>query len=230
MKRSEINQYIKDAMVFLDNHKFLLPPFSKWTFDEWKTKGNEVSEIIENGLGWDVTDFGSNDYNNTGLLVFTMRNGKFGDTSPNAKPYCEKMLLVQEGQVTPYHHHNSKVEDIINRGGGILLVEIYKSNENDEMTQDPYTVSMDGMKKEGKPGQIFEVKPGESITLEQHHFHKFWGKLGHGSVLVGEVSAVNDDYVDNVFYGGLPRFSEIEEDEDPIYLLYDDYKKLLKNI
>ena len=42
---------------------------------------------------------------------------------------------------------------------------------------------------------------------------------------MGEVSRVNDDYVDNRFYEKVGRFAEIEEDVEPQYLLYDDYKK-----
>jgi D-lyxose ketol-isomerase len=41
--------------------------------------------------------------------------------------------------------------------------------------------------------------------------------------MVGEVSAVNDDDTDNRFYEPLPRFSTIEEDEPPYYLLCTDY-------
>jgi hypothetical protein len=42
-------------------------------------------------------------------------------------------------------------------------------------------------------------------------------------VLVGEVSAVNDDKEDNRFHKPLGRFPDIEEDEPPLYLLVNDY-------
>jgi D-lyxose ketol-isomerase len=42
-------------------------------------------------------------------------------------------------------------------------------------------------------------------------------------VLVGEVSAVNDDQEDNRFHKPLGRFPDIEEDEPPLYLLVNDY-------
>jgi len=38
---------------------------------------------------------------------------------------------------------------------------------------------------------------------------------------------VNDDATDNNFYGGCPRFSEIDEDEEVKYLLCTDYKDFL---
>lgn len=227
MKRSEINRMMRDAVKFAGKYNFLLPPFAYWTLEDWKTKGEEASEIIENALGWDITDFGTGDFGNHGLLMITIRNGKFGDTSPHAKPYCEKLLIVQEGQLTPCHHHRSKVEDIINRGGGILQVQVVKATENDEKSSNPFEISLDGVKQTAQPNEIFDIHPGESITLTQEHYHAFWGKEGHGPVLVGEVSAVNDDYVDNVFFDGVPRFSQIEEDEGPLYLLYNDYKKFV---
>ena len=41
MKRSEINAIIKDAIQFLDEYKFKLPPFAYFTPDEWKEKNHE---------------------------------------------------------------------------------------------------------------------------------------------------------------------------------------------
>ena len=57
---------------------------------------------------------------------------------------------------------------------------------------------------------------------------KFWAKKGKGKILIGEVSGVNDDRVDNKFLEEIGRFPEIEEDEEPLYLLYDDYKKYIE--
>jgi D-lyxose ketol-isomerase len=54
-------------------------------------------------------------------------------------------------------------------------------------------------------------------------YHSFWGQRGTGQVMVGEVSAVNDDQSDNRFLEELGRFPEIEEDEAPAYLLCSEY-------
>ena len=45
-------------------------------------------------------------------------------------------------------------------------------------------------------------------------------------MLLGEVSAVNDDVNDNRFYQLIGRFHEIEEDEPPYRLLVGDYAAL----
>jgi D-lyxose ketol-isomerase len=45
--------------------------------------------------------------------------------------------------------------------------------------------------------------------------------------MVGEVSQVNDDNTDNRFFEPVGRFPEVEEDEKPLYLLGNEYKKFL---
>jgi len=75
MKRSEINGIMIRADAFIRECGFYLPPFAYWTPDEWRTKGPEVREIVDNQLGWDITDFGIGDFRNTGLFLFTLRNG-----------------------------------------------------------------------------------------------------------------------------------------------------------
>ena len=47
-------------------------------------------------------------------------------------------------------------------------------------------------------------------------------------VLVGEVSKVNDDNVDNRFLEPVGRFPSVDEDEPPIWLLCNEYTKYIK--
>jgi D-lyxose ketol-isomerase len=60
MKRSEINKIMRDAVKFFEEQKFYMPKYAFWKINDWKTKGEEVREIIDNHLGWDITDYGSN--------------------------------------------------------------------------------------------------------------------------------------------------------------------------
>lgn len=228
MKRSEINEIIEDAIAFCDKMKFLLPPFAYWTLEDWQTKGDEYQEIKDNQMGWDITDFGSGDFDNIGLLIFVLRNGNF--TNPKyVKPYCEKILIQKEGQVLPTHFHWKKMEDIINRGGGNLMVALYNSISDDEVDKKtPVEVSMDGRTFAVQPGVPFCVRPGESITLMPRQFHKFWAEPGTGKVLLGEVSTVGDEAADNNFPEYSGRLPAIEEDVPPKYLIFNDYA-LLKN-
>jgi D-lyxose ketol-isomerase len=225
MKRSEINSIIRDADSFIRQHQFYLPPFAHWRLDDWSRKGAEVREIVERGLGWDITDFGQGDYRNRGLFLFTIRNGSPKNLeSCTGKVYAEKLLIVDVQQVTPFHFHWTKVEDIINRGGGKLLIQLYNSTP-DELADEssPITVSLDGVETHLPAGGIVTLNPGDSITLPTGLYHKFWAE--EARVLVGEVSTVNDDNSDNKFLDPIGRFTEIEEDEPPYYLLLTDYPK-----
>ena len=118
MKRSHINDIMRSADAFIRERGFHLPPFAYWTPAQWMTKGQEVREIVENGLGWDITDFGGGDYENYGLFLFTLRNGnpKNWETM-EGKLYAEKIMVVDDGQITPMHFHWQKSEDIINHPG-----------------------------------------------------------------------------------------------------------------
>ncbi len=222
MKRSEINQILADALAFFESHRFALPPFAHWTPAEWKTKGHEADEIRENMLGWDLTDFGSGDFARLGLTLFTLRNGNVKKPE-NPKTYCEKIMIVREDQITPMHFHWGKAEDIINRGGGNLLVELYNADEKEGLAQTDVVVSLDGVERRLKAGSVVRLTPGESITLTPYLYHRFWGEKGRGRVLVGEVSTVNDDTRDNRFLEPLGRFPAIEEDEAPLRLLCSEY-------
>ena len=222
MKRSEINSIIRDMKSHLEKHHFMLPPWAYWTPRDWKGKAQDCGEIIENALGWDVTDFGSGRFKECGLAVFTMRNGNL--KRGGRKTYAEKVMLVDENQETPMHFHWHKMEDIIVRGGGNLLLEMYGSVADDKVSDDPVTVSVDGIKQTVEAGGRVVLKPGQSICLEQRLFHRFYGEPGHGKVLVGEVSQVNDDETDNNFLGGAPRFPKIDEDEAPVHLLCNEYR------
>lgn len=222
MKRSEINAIMRDAEAFIRQRGFYLPPFAYWTPEMWRSKGPEVREIVENGLGWDITDFGSGNFRRDGLFLFTVRNGHPRNWQTlEGKLYAEKIMIVDVGQVTPLHFHWAKSEDIINRGGGRLVIRLYNSTEDEGLATTPVTVSVDGVLRQVEAGGIVSLSPGESITLPTRLYHTFWGE--DERVLVGEVSMVNDDARDNRFYEPTGRFPEIEEDEPPLYLLVGDY-------
>ena len=229
MKRSELNHIINKGIEFVNEMHFKLPMFAYWSPEDWQTKGSEFDEIKDNMLGWDVTDFGSGDFHNVGLLLFTLRNGNFNDPK-YIKPYCERILIQEEGQILPSHTHYRKMEDIINRGGGNVMIELYGMNEDGSYSDQPITVTMDGQQVIVEPGGIVRLTPGQSITLVPGQYHKFWGEEGTGMTLLGEVSTVGDDRVDNRFYAATGRLPDVIEDERPIHLLFTDYPTIDKLI
>ena len=225
MKRSEINAIMRSADQFIRSRGFYLPPFAYWKPEEWRSKGSEVREIVANHLGWDITDFGKGNFANFGLFLFTVRNGSPDNWKTlRGKLYAEKIMIVEENQYTPYHFHWNKMEDIINRGGGNLMIQLYNATPQEDFDlSSPVMLSVDGVERSFAPGGVLSLEPGESVSLPQYCYHQFWGQGGR--VLVGEVSMVNDDHTDNRFNPPVGRFPTIEEGEEPLYLLCNDYER-----
>lgn len=219
MKRSEINTYLQEAEVFFGQCQFYLPPFASWSAEQWKQAGPEAQSIRDAHLGWDITDFGSEDFLQCGLLLFTIRNGN----APQAlRPYAEKIMISRVNQQVPMHFHWKKTEDIINRGAtGRLVIQFYNADKNEEFADTPVKLICDGIERIVPAGGMLEFGPGESVTIPPYVYHAFWatGQMA----LVGEVSAVNDDATDNRFHKPLPRFPKIQEDAAPHRLLCNEY-------
>lgn len=222
MKRSQINKAIREMEELTKAHGMQLPLFCSFSPDEWESLGEEYDEIRDNGLGWDITDYGTGDFEKTGFALVTLRNGNLKNPK-YTKTYAEKLLMLKEGQHSPMHFHWKKMEDIINRGGGTVLIRVYNSTEDEELADTPVDIHRDGQRLTVQAGTQIELKPGESITIYPYMYHDFDVKPGTGDVLLGEVSMCNDDETDNRFYEKVGRFPKIEEDEKPYRLLCNEY-------
>ncbi len=221
MKRSQINKIVEENITWLKEMKVNLPPFAFWTPEDWTAKGHEYDEIRENMLGWDVTDYDRGEFYNVGMLLFTIRNGNLKNKQ-FAKPYAEKAIILEIDQLCPIHYHWTKTEDIINRGGGILMLQLWNATETDELDlNSDVHVRIDGKVTVLPPGGKVYLQPGESITISPKQYHLFTAK--ESKVLAWEVSTVNDDNIDNCFYEKQARFSKIDEDEPAKYLLCNEY-------
>ncbi len=227
MKRSRINEIMAEADALIRHHGFVLPPFARWTPDEFKSHADDARHVIDARCGWDITDYGAGKFDEMGLFLFTLRNGRLADLQRGGGMcYAEKLLISRQDQLSPMHTHVIKAEDIINRGGATLVVELYGSDDAGGFAPDRGgVVACDGIKRSYGPGEKLRLAPGESVTLMPGDWHAFWGD--GGDVLVGEVSTVNDDETDNIFVDPIGRFAEIEEDEAPTHLLVSDYKTWL---
>lgn len=223
MKRSQINHILREGEAFIRSFGFELPPFAYWSPDKLRAKGTDPGGIFERGLGWDITDYGGGDFDKLGLFLFTLRNGSLSDLKHGkGMCYAEKIMISRKDQISPMHRHIVKAEDIINRGGAQLAIELYASDEQGQIDKQAHvTVSSDGISQTYKPGTVLELDVGQSITLLPGVWHAFWGQ--GGDVLIGEVSTVNNDYEDNIFAKPLARFPQITEDENPSHLLVSEY-------
>lgn len=222
MKRSQINKAIKRLEEMSEQHGLKLPPFCHFTPEQWREKSREYDEIRDNMLGWDITDYGMGRFDELGFSLITIRNGNVNNAKYN-KPYAEKLLMLEEAQYSPMHFHWSKMEDIINRGGGNVLIRVYNSTDDGQFGKSDVRVCTDGREYYVKAGTQVKLTPGESITIYPYLYHDFSVEPGTGAVLLGEVSMCNDDANDNRFYEKLGRFPAIEEDEPAYRLLCGEY-------
>lgn len=227
MKRSRVNEIMAEADAMIRHYGFVLPPFARWSPDEFVAKKDVAANVINARCGWDITDYGKGDFDNLGLFLFTLRNGRLADLQRGGGMcYAEKLLISKQDQLSPMHTHVIKAEDIINRGGATLIIELYGSDDKGAFAEDKGgTVWCDGIRRPYGPGDKLRLQPGESVTLMPGDWHAFWGE--GGDVLIGEVSTVNDDETDNVFREPIGRFAEIEEDVPPTHLLVSDYRMWL---
>ena len=161
MKRSEINRALRELEAMCEKYRCYLPPFCRFTPDEWKTKGHEYDEVRECMLGWDITDYGLGNFDKIGFSLITIRNGSRKQPEKYPKVYAEKLLFLKEGQYSPNHFHWLKTEDIINRGGGNVLIRVYNSKEDESIDYETdVTVHTDG--------RTYTVPAGTQIRLTQY--------------------------------------------------------------
>ena len=229
MKRSRINEIMAAADDLIRHYGCVLPPFAYWSPEVFvsKSESGQAGRIADAQMGWDITDYGQGDFDNLGLFLFTIRNGLLSDLQRGGGMcYAEKLLISRQDQISPMHTHVIKAEDIINKGGATLAVELFGSDDDGNFAQDRGgKVACDGIARDFAPGEILMLQPGESVTLMPGDWHAFWGE--GGDVLIGEVSTVNDDESDNVFREPIGRFATIEEDEPATHLLVSDYATVL---
>lgn len=227
MKRSTINAIMAEAGEIIRSYGFVLPPFAQWSPEEFLARKDSARAVIDRRCGWDITDYGEGRYDEMGLFLFTLRNGRLADLQRGGGMcYAEKLLISKQDQLSPMHTHVIKAEDIINRGGATLAVELFGSDPEGAFDETAGgQVMCDGVARPFGPGEVLKLAPGESVTLMPGDWHAFWGD--GGDVLIGEVSTVNDDETDNIFREPIGRFAQIEEDVPPDHLLVSDYRAWL---
>ncbi|WP_316861813.1 D-lyxose/D-mannose family sugar isomerase [uncultured Cohaesibacter sp.] len=225
MKRSLINEILKEGDAFIRSFGYTLPPFAYLTPEQMKESDHSL--YVERSMGWDITDYGMEKFDEMGLFLFTVRNGIAADLKKGTGMlYAEKIMISRQDQYSPMHRHMLKAEDIINRGGAKLVLELFAPNKEGKIDRESdVTVPVDGRLVTLPAGGLLKLDPGESVTLMPGVWHAFWGE--GGDVLIGEVSTVNDDKTDNWFEQEIGRFSNIEEDEAPVHLLVSDYDTYL---
>ena len=229
LNRARVEASIALAQIVFRQFHVALPRFAAWTVADWERAGPEYDEVRDCMLGWDVTDFGSKDFTHIGRTLFTLRNGNLHDAR-YPKSYAEKLIVDPEGQRAPAHFHRTKREDIINRGGGNVLVQLTNVDAADRPAPGTLAVVVDGCRRTIASGETVRIRPGESLCIPPRTIHQFWGEEGTGHRIDGigytvssEVSSVCDDHRDNFFFADLTRFPVIVEDAPRIVCLCNEY-------
>lgn len=225
MQRSHVNEILLAGDAFIRSFGYIMPPFAYLSPEGLKASDHDL--IKARGMGWDITDYGQGKFDDMGLFLFTTRNGDNADLGKaTGMLYAEKIMISRKNQYSPMHRHNVKAEDIINRGGGKLVLELFAPNKDGLIDRSSdVSVPVDGVIKTLPAGGLLKLDPGESVTLMPGIWHAFWGE--GEDVLIGEVSTVNDDATDNVFEADIGRFAAVEEDVSPVHLLVSDYDRWL---
>ncbi|MAC77195.1 MAG: D-lyxose/D-mannose family sugar isomerase [Rhodobacteraceae bacterium] len=221
MLRSEVNEILKRSEAFIRRFGHYLPPFADWTPE--RILGPEGDQIRARRLGWDITDYGQGKFDDLGLVLFTTRNGDLGQmASGRGMLYAEKAMISGVDQISPMHRHDLKTEDIINRGGGDLVLELFTAAPDGSIDRDaPVEVRCDGVLTRLDAGGHLRLKPGASVTLEPTTWHAFWAE--GEPCMICEVSTVNNDETDNIFEAPIGRFPTVKDDEPAWRLMVPDY-------
>ena len=220
MKRSQINALLREAEEMFAGIGFALPPWARWSPAEWADHPRAAAYCARRQMGWDVTDFGTGDFARRGLVLLCMRNGLVANDEERS--YAEKLLVVREGQEAPYHFHRFKMEDIIVRGGGELIAQVFHTDENGAPLETEVEAQVDAEIVPVAARADLVLRHGQSISLPPGVAHRLTAVPGRGTVVLGEVSRVNDDFTDNVFFDEVSRFPPVEEDAPVLWPLWSE--------
>ena len=227
MKRSLIDARIEAGLKLCQRYNMVLPPFAFWNSAQFVGNRASAERIHAAGLGWNVAEFAPGAFATLGLVVFTSRMGDWRLlSSGGGRLYGEKTIMLVDGQRAPHHYHVVKTEDILNRGGARLVIELFKVDAHGRRSNEAFQALKDTEMLRLLPGDRVSLEPGESIVLEPYVAHAFWAE--GGDVLAGEVSLANDDATDNYFIPTLSGAVLIDEDAPARYVTVPDMARLLR--
>ncbi len=163
MKRSVVNEILTESDAFIRSHGYVMPPFAYWSPDQMKARTSSDSPMIrDHMLGWDITDYGLGTFDDLGLFLFTVRNGNAANVKAGmGMLYAEKIMISGDHQISPMHRHNLKTEDIINKGGGTLVLELFHAASDGSIDESAEVrVRTDGTERRLPPGGHLKLAPG----------------------------------------------------------------------
>ena len=113
MKRSAVNPGHRWAKDYLHKNNIHLPEYAYWPLETWKANVDKLDTVRKVMLGWDITDYGLNDFEHIGSVRSPCATAA-STTKTSACPSAEKYIIMRDGQRLTNHYHVAKTEDIIN--------------------------------------------------------------------------------------------------------------------
>jgi D-lyxose ketol-isomerase len=130
MKRSELNAILREGKQFLERMNFHLPVWAHWSPEDW-ANGRATSmtrSATTCSAGTSPTSASASTSARACCSSPSATATRASKHEYEIKPYCEKILICGDEQVTPTHFHWEKMEDIICRGGGELLLRLWNAD------------------------------------------------------------------------------------------------------
>ena len=92
MKRSTINRAMQWADTYLRANNIHLPEYAYWPLETWKDSASRLETIRKVMLGWDVTDFGMDDFDHIGAVLYTCLLYTSCRSSRSAIPWAARAM------------------------------------------------------------------------------------------------------------------------------------------
>ncbi len=193
MKRSDINQLIRDASACFADHGWALPPKPRW----------------------DVTDLGLGNWRKFGLVLVNLAEEP---EYCEKLMYAKRGMVTPR-----HYHRKKKEDIVCRWGMLAIQTWPPGTTDFASKMEDGagHLIQVNGVSGTTYPGEIIELGAGERVTLAPTVWHSFVPLSLE--CIIGEVSTANDDFHDNFFADPkIGRFPDTVEDEPPIVKLLSD--------
>ena len=114
-----------------------------------------------------------------GFGLFTIRNGNLAMPDKYPKSYAEKLLAMYPGQTAAIHYHVAKMEDIINRGGNDVFIQVWNGTKDLKMLDTDVDVYTDG---------CHSAEPAEVSKCNDDDHDNYWYDRS-----IGRFPAIDED-------------------------------------
>lgn len=170
MRRSEIDTIIDEARATMRRHGVALPPFADWSPQDWQRHGAATRTMRDRLIGWNIAEFEKDAFARSGIALITTRMGDFEQLpTGRGKLYGEKIFVIREGQSVPYHYHWVKTEDVFNRGGATLAIDLVAVDSQGRPTDAAIDLDRDGLPHHIVARGTIRLSPGEGDQPRSRH-------------------------------------------------------------